>query len=123
MWALWLIVVGYVFSNAQGTFHAYYTALLGPAVAALVGIGTVALVALVRRDRRWWIAVGVAVAGTVVLQLVLSGRHPTSTAGPARVLVVGAVLAAARAGVRRCCAARPVGPSPSPAARCWRCCC
>ena len=76
MWALWLIVVGYVFSNAQGTFHAYYTALLGPAVAALAGIGTVALVSLVRRDSRWWCAVIAAVAGTVMLQLVLSARHP-----------------------------------------------
>ncbi len=30
LWALWLVVVGYVFTNAMGTFHAYYTALMGP---------------------------------------------------------------------------------------------
>ncbi len=93
MWALWLIVVGYVFSNAQGTFHAYYTALLGPAVAALAGIGTVALVSLVRRNSRWWCAVIAAVAGTVMLQLVLSARHPDFYGWTRVVLVVGAVSA------------------------------
>ena len=95
LWALWLIVVGYVFSNAQGTFHAYYTALMGPAVAALVGIGVVALVALVRHDPRWWTAVAAAVAGTVVLQLFLSARHPDFYGWTRWILITGAVLAAA----------------------------
>jgi 4-amino-4-deoxy-L-arabinose transferase-like glycosyltransferase len=95
MWAMWLIVVGYVFSNAEGTFHAYYTALLGPAIAALVGIGVVALVALVRGDARWWSAVAVAVGATVVLQLILSDRHPTFYGWARGALIVGAVLAAA----------------------------
>ncbi len=95
LWALWLVVVGYVFTNAMGTFHAYYTALMGPAVAALVGIGVVALVALVRRQPLWWIAIGIAVAGTVVLQLFISGRHPDFYGWTRGVLIVGVVLAAA----------------------------
>jgi 4-amino-4-deoxy-L-arabinose transferase-like glycosyltransferase len=95
LWTLWLVVVAYVFSNAQGTFHAYYTALLVPAAAALVGVGTVALVALVRRQPLWWIAVGLAVGGTLVLQLFISRRHPEFYGWTRWVLIVGGVLAAA----------------------------
>jgi 4-amino-4-deoxy-L-arabinose transferase-like glycosyltransferase len=96
MWALWLAVVGYVFSLAQGTFHAYYTALLGPAVAALVGIGVASFVPLVRRERRWWYLVVAGVAGTVAMQLELSGRFPDFY-GWTRALLVTIVVAAAGA--------------------------
>ncbi len=43
LWAGWLGTHWLVFSFARGIFHEYYTTVLGPAVAALVGIGTVAL--------------------------------------------------------------------------------
>lgn len=92
MWAMWLIVVGYVFSNALGTFHAYYTALLFPAGAALLGIGTPAFVGLVRRQPRWWIAAGVAIVTTVALQLLISRRHPRFYGWTRPVLVAGVVL-------------------------------
>ncbi|MCU1504551.1 MAG: glycosyl transferase family 39, partial [Ilumatobacteraceae bacterium] len=94
MWSLWLVVVGYVFSDAQGTFHAYYTALLGPPVAALVGIGVASFVPLVRRERRWGYAVIAGVAATVALQLELSGRQPGFYAWT-RWVVVPVVMAAA----------------------------
>jgi 4-amino-4-deoxy-L-arabinose transferase-like glycosyltransferase len=102
MWALWIAVVGYVFSYAEGTFHAYYTALLGPAVAALVGIGTASFVPLVRRDGRWWYLVIAGVAATVALQVELSGRQPwfygwTRWVVVAAVLVAGLVLVVALA--------------------------
>ena len=77
-----------------------------PGVAALIGIGVVALVALVRREPRWWIAVGVAVGGTVVLQLIISGRHPTFYGWTRWLLIVGAVLAAAALASSSCSAAR-----------------
>lgn len=43
LWGLWLLSYGIVFSVAGGIFHAYYLAALGPPLAALAGIGTVAL--------------------------------------------------------------------------------
>jgi 4-amino-4-deoxy-L-arabinose transferase-like glycosyltransferase len=43
VWGSWLLVTGLVFSFMGGIFHAYYTVALAPAVAALVGIGVVAL--------------------------------------------------------------------------------
>ena len=43
LWGGWLLMYGVVFSTAGGTFHSYYTVLLAPATAALVGIGAEAL--------------------------------------------------------------------------------
>lgn len=42
-WLAWLVVTGLTFSFMAGIFHAYYTVALAPAVAALVGIGSVLL--------------------------------------------------------------------------------
>ena len=41
LWGGWLVVTGLVFSLMAGIFHEYYTVALAPAVAALVGMGTV----------------------------------------------------------------------------------
>ena len=43
LWAGWLGTHWIVFSFARGIFHEYYSAAMAPAVAALFGIGTVAL--------------------------------------------------------------------------------
>lgn len=43
VWGLWLVVTWLTFSFMAGIFHAYYTVALAPAVAALVGAGSVAL--------------------------------------------------------------------------------
>lgn len=96
LWAGWLALFAVVFSTADGTFHSYYTSALVPAIAALVGIGGAAVVPLVRRHRAWLAAVGATLAGTVLLQLELSGRLPGFygwTRGPL-VLLAGAALAA-----------------------------
>ena len=42
-WGLWLVVVATVFSLMSGPMHPYYTVLLAPAAAALVGMGAVDL--------------------------------------------------------------------------------
>ncbi len=39
VWGAWLIVTALTFSFMQGIFHAYYTVVLAPAIAALVAIG------------------------------------------------------------------------------------
>lgn len=43
LWGLWLLTHMVVFSFAQGIFHKYYLVMLAPAIAALVGAGSVAL--------------------------------------------------------------------------------
>jgi len=43
LWVGWLGTHLVVFSFARGIFHEYYTTVMGPAVAALAGVGTVAL--------------------------------------------------------------------------------
>ena len=43
VWGGWLLLTGIVFSFASGIIHPYYTVALAPAIAALVGIGTVEL--------------------------------------------------------------------------------
>jgi 4-amino-4-deoxy-L-arabinose transferase-like glycosyltransferase len=95
LWTGWLVLYAAVFSFAEGTFHSYYTAVLGPGVAALVGIGAPAVVTLARRRRAWLAAALAAGAVTVVLQLVLSGRVPGFEGWTRPVLVIAALGAAA----------------------------
>ena len=76
LWGGWLLVTGGVFSLMAGIFHDYYLVALAPAIAALIGIGALAL----WRDRT---AVGarIALAGVVPLTagwaFVLLRRTPT----------------------------------------------
>nr|WP_235581578.1 glycosyltransferase family 39 protein [Rhodococcus sp. Leaf278] len=73
VWGSWLLVTGLTFSFMAGIFHSYYTVALSPAVAAVVGIGSVVLWR--RRDAYWVrIAMAVAVASTVAMAWVLLGR-------------------------------------------------
>ncbi|MGY4644006.1 glycosyltransferase family 39 protein [Cellulomonas sp. URHB0016] len=75
VWLSWLLVTGLTFSFMAGIFHAYYTVVLAPAVAALVGIGAWGLWA--RRGELWALAVlaGVTLA-TVGWAFTLLGRSP-----------------------------------------------
>jgi 4-amino-4-deoxy-L-arabinose transferase-like glycosyltransferase len=65
-WGLWLIVFAAVLSMMAGIFHSYYTVILAPPVAALVGIGVP--VCWAARTRVWARATlataGVATAAT-----------------------------------------------------------
>ena len=72
----WIALYGGVFSYAQGIFHSYYTSALAPGVAALAGIGSVAMIDAVRRDRRWLIAVFGIVAVTLWTQIGIAARTP-----------------------------------------------
>ncbi|GGF96676.1 putative glycosyltransferase [Rhodococcoides trifolii] len=51
MWGVWLVGAGVVFSFMSGTFHAYYTMTLAPAIAAIVAVGAVDLWST--RERNW----------------------------------------------------------------------
>jgi hypothetical protein len=118
MWGSWLIVMGLVFSYAQGIWHSYYTTALAPAIAALSAAGlamlwryyrapagaawvllpiAVALTAgwayvLVSRNANWygWAAPSVAVAGALATVALVVARL-TATA-PARLAHAGLAL-------------------------------
>lgn len=95
LWGGWLALYAVVFSEAGGTFHAYYTSAMAPAVAALVGMGAAALLLLARRQP-WWLAVaGVVVLLTAALEAGIAARQPTfeSWARPVTVVLVVAGLA------------------------------
>jgi 4-amino-4-deoxy-L-arabinose transferase-like glycosyltransferase len=76
LWGGWLGVTTVVFSLGKGIIHPYYAIALAPAIAALVGIGAVAMWA--RRNR--WMARAVlaaTVAVTGVWSYVLLDRTPS----------------------------------------------
>ena len=72
----WVVLFGGVFSYAQGIMHSYYTSAMAPGVAALVGIGTVALADALRRDRRWLWAAFALVGVTLYTQIYIENRVP-----------------------------------------------
>ena len=77
-----------------GTVHPYYAVALAPAIAALVGIGSVEL----WRGRAYWparVVLAVTVLATSVWSAVLLGRDPAWLPGLRVIAVVLGVLAAA----------------------------
>ncbi|KIQ17594.1 glycosyltransferase family 39 protein [Rhodococcus sp. MEB064] len=76
VWGLWLLVTGLTFSFMAGIFHSYYTVALAPAVAAVVGMGSVALW---RAREQYWtrLVLAAAMGATVVIEWVLLSRSAT----------------------------------------------
>ena len=70
LWGGWLVLTGAVFSLSNGIIHPYYTVALAPAIAALVGIGTVVC------WHRHRLALAGAVAVTAVWAYLLLDRAP-----------------------------------------------
>jgi 4-amino-4-deoxy-L-arabinose transferase-like glycosyltransferase len=104
LWSVWLAVTALVFSFAKGTFHSYYMSALAPAVAALVGIGGVALAGMAVRQRAWLAAAVATLVVTAAVEFRLSGREPAFYGWTRAVLAFGVVAAVggfALAGVRR----------------------
>ena len=94
LWGGWLLVTAGVFSFMSGIVHPYYSVALAPAIAALVGIGTVEL----WRGRAHWPArtvLAVVVAGTAAWSAVLLGRDASWLPWLGITAVVLGVLAAA----------------------------
>ncbi|HEX3839329.1 MAG TPA: glycosyltransferase family 39 protein [Acidimicrobiales bacterium] len=86
LWGGWLLLTGAIFSFAAGIIHPYYTVALAPAVAALVGIGSVML--WQRRSQLWVrIVLGATLALTGVWAYVLLHRTPNWLPG-LRVIVL-----------------------------------
>ncbi|NMM82934.1 glycosyl transferase [Rhodococcus sp. SRB_17] len=93
VWGLWLLVTGLTFSFMAGIFHAYYTVALAPAIAALIGSGSVLLW---RHRETFWVRLILAfsLAATVAMAWVLLGRTPSFVPWLRwTILVVGIVAA------------------------------
>ncbi|MGA8372930.1 MAG: glycosyltransferase family 39 protein, partial [Acidimicrobiales bacterium] len=89
-WGGWLLLTGAIFSFAAGIIHPYYTVALAPAIAALVGIGTVML--WQRRDQLWVrIVLGATLALTGVWAFRLLSRSPTWLPALRFLVLVGCV--------------------------------
>ncbi|GAB3558265.1 ArnT family glycosyltransferase [Spelaeicoccus albus] len=92
-WGLWLVVTGLTFSLMSGIIHPYYMVALAPALAAVVGLGTVLLWR--NRSRGWVMTVlAPATAGTAVWEFVLLGRTPDWYPWLRIVILVGGIAAA-----------------------------
>ena len=93
LWGGWL-VTEIVFFSVANLFHAYYLIMLGPPLAALIGMGIWAV-------RRWatshsWLAWGMLVVGTVItlaLQLSIWGANQEVGRTVVMVTVLGSVIA------------------------------
>ncbi|WP_158889633.1 ArnT family glycosyltransferase [Amycolatopsis anabasis] len=77
LWGGWLLVTAFVFSFAQGIWHAYYTTMLAPAVAALSAAGLALLWRHYRREPVTWVLLPAAIALTAAWAFVLVSRDPS----------------------------------------------
>lgn len=78
LWGLWLLTT-YGFFSVAGFFHPYYLITMGPAIAALVGIGMVTLwKAYQHKGWRGWI-LPLALLATASVQVYLLSRYPTQS--------------------------------------------
>ncbi|MDQ0030868.1 glycosyltransferase family 39 protein [Arthrobacter bambusae] len=94
LWGGWLVVTAGVFSFMSGIVHPYYAVALAPAIASLVGIGSVEL----WRGRGYWparIVLAVVVLGSSAWSAVLLGRDSSWLPWLRSVIVVLGVVAAA----------------------------
>ena len=114
LWGGWSMLVLAVFSFARGVLHPYYTVILAPSLAALVGGGSVALWRL-GRHHRWlsWI-LPAGIVGTCWWASSLLGRTPRYLPGLAPAILAAGIAAALGIGlvfaglVRPARAARPL---------------
>ena len=94
MWGGWALFYLAIFSVATGVIHPYYTVVAAPALAALVGGGSLALWRL-GREQRWfaWL-LPAAVAGTAILSASLLNRNSGYAPGLATTVIIAGSLAA-----------------------------
>lgn len=95
LWGGWFLVTAGVFSYMSGIIHPYYTVALAPAIAALVGAGTVDLWRLRSRSIVGGIGLAVAVLVTAFWGARLLATTPTFATGFGTLALVAAFVAAA----------------------------
>ncbi|MVU80232.1 phospholipid carrier-dependent glycosyltransferase [Nocardia sp. ET3-3] len=88
----WLLGTGLVFSFMKGIFHPYYTVALAPAVAALVGVGSV--LAWQHRDTLWVrLTTALAVGLTTATSWIILSRSTSFVPWLRWVVLVGGIVA------------------------------
>ncbi|MET9775186.1 glycosyltransferase family 39 protein [Streptomyces sp. NPDC006367] len=93
VWGGSLLMTMVVFSYMAGIFHQYYTVALAPYLAAVVGMGAVAL--WERRERAWAsLALAAAVTATAAWGYVLLNRTPDHLPWLRGAVLVGGLVAA-----------------------------
>ena len=95
LWGACFVVTAGVFSFMSGIIHPYYTVALAPAVAALVGAGTVELWRLRSRSILGGIALAVAIIVTTAWGARVLATTPTFASGLGAAALVAAAIAAA----------------------------
>ncbi len=94
LWGGWLLVHAIVFSFMSGIIHTYYTVVMVPAIAALVGAGLVALWKLRETTRYGGLLMAATVLVTSLTAWALLARTPDFAPGLGiGILVVGAATA------------------------------
>jgi 4-amino-4-deoxy-L-arabinose transferase-like glycosyltransferase len=90
LWGGWLLLTAATFSFAAGIIHPYYTVALAPAIAALVGIGSVML--WERRNHLWVrIVLGATLVATGVWGFILLDRTPSWLPGLRFLVLLGCI--------------------------------
>jgi 4-amino-4-deoxy-L-arabinose transferase-like glycosyltransferase len=92
LWGGWLLVTGVTFSYMQGIIHPYYMVALAPAIAALVGVGAIAL----WQEGLGWLGRGTVALGVAVTawwSFELLDRSPAWLPWLRWVVVVAGILA------------------------------
>lgn len=95
----WLVTEAVVLSASKGIVHPYYVSALGPGVGAAAGIGAVALARLCRgRTAPLGLALaGLAVGGTLAVEIVLMRREQYMRSFEAPLVILAALALAALA--------------------------
>jgi 4-amino-4-deoxy-L-arabinose transferase-like glycosyltransferase len=110
VWIGWALVYGIVFSAAGGLFHAYYLAVMAPAIAALAAIGAIQLWQLSARGRWGALALPAAIVLTALWQAHIVDFYLTGSLRLERIwllpLLAAAMLAAVGLAVARSSPAR-----------------
>ncbi len=75
LWGTWLLTMG-VFFSVAGFFHVYYMVMMAPGIAALCGIGVVALWRLYRTSRWVWWLLPVSLLVVAMVQAHLLTDYP-----------------------------------------------
>lgn len=89
LWAGWLLPAAIYFTFTTGLFHAYYLIMLGPPLAALVGVGVWSLWQVFQR-RRWlgWALTALLAGAALAVQIITLQNYPRYSLAIAAIALV-----------------------------------